>query len=727
MLNRRHFLQFAGATLAAGAGLHRHLLAQLTSHAQVLSQRTPRKLALLVGINDYQNDLNPLYGCLTDVELQYQLLVHRYGFLPQDIVRLTDTTAQKPTRINILTAFEEHLIKSAQPGDVVVFHYSGHGSQLQDPQPLTADGLNGTIVPAEGQNDIMGRTLFLLLSALPTSQVTTLLDSCFSGGGLRGTVQFRSINSRLARGSELPSALELDYQEQWRSRLGWSPTDFQARRQRGIAQGIAIGSARRDQLAADARFEGFFAGALTYLLTRYLWQLPLNQPIERVFVDLQRSTKDVANVNGVAQEPVFEAAIAGDRQELPYFLSLARPAAEAVVLKQEGAQVYFWLGGVSAQSLRNFTSGAILTTIARENQPAVDIEQLQREGLRGLGRIISGAGTVQPGDLLREKIRGVPPDLNLRVGLDQSLGAERAQWQAALQTLTGLTTVPVEPGRSLDIILGRLTVDPAPTSRPEPPSGNRWGLLTPSLTPIAASFGPAAEPLSTAIARLTVKLKTLLATRLLKSLVNEQASTLNVTTQLYPVGQAPPPQPMQGSRAAQETGQFSRLPTVAAVQFAPETTLQLRVENQEQRDLYLAVLIIMGNGDLAVLFPYWDAPEDAARIAAGQTITVPRPDDRFRFTVKGPAGFAELLILASVTPLRDALRGLNAIATQRGTRSGNPTVLQGDDPLTMMNALLGDMDRATRSSPIKVRPRVQALDVNKFAVFSTTIEVVEAD
>jgi hypothetical protein len=41
---------------------------------------------------------------------------------------LTDDTPLKPTRANILQAFEEHLIAQARPGDVVVFQALHNGN-----------------------------------------------------------------------------------------------------------------------------------------------------------------------------------------------------------------------------------------------------------------------------------------------------------------------------------------------------------------------------------------------------------------------------------------------------------------------------------------------------------------------------------------------------------------------------------------------------------------------
>ncbi|MBR8833726.1 MAG: caspase family protein [Stigonema ocellatum SAG 48.90 = DSM 106950] len=184
-MNRRHFLQFAGSALSTLGLTHLDIINQGNRYAQVLAQSTPRKLALLVGINKYPRDrrnLSNLRGCITDVKLQEELLVHRFGFNRDDIVKLTDDIDSppeyQPTRKNILEKFKKHLINQAKPGDVVVFHFSGHGSFLPDPNPIAKctdgksdDESNSTFVVADQiQNnyapDIMGRTLFLLRLAL---------------------------------------------------------------------------------------------------------------------------------------------------------------------------------------------------------------------------------------------------------------------------------------------------------------------------------------------------------------------------------------------------------------------------------------------------------------------------------------------------------------------------------------------------------------------------------
>ncbi len=63
--SRRHFLQFAGSTLATLGISQLNIQRQAESYGKVLAQSTPRKLALLVGINEYSTQ--PLRGCVNDL------------------------------------------------------------------------------------------------------------------------------------------------------------------------------------------------------------------------------------------------------------------------------------------------------------------------------------------------------------------------------------------------------------------------------------------------------------------------------------------------------------------------------------------------------------------------------------------------------------------------------------------------------------------------------------
>ncbi|MHC5862180.1 CHAT domain-containing protein [Nostoc sp.] len=105
------------------------------NYGEVLAQDTRRKRALLVGINDYPGtsaqDLKTqglwyqLKGAVTDVDLQRELLIHRFEFHPDDVLVLSDRQA---TRQNILDKFEQHLIQWVKSPDDVGVAYLDLGN-----------------------------------------------------------------------------------------------------------------------------------------------------------------------------------------------------------------------------------------------------------------------------------------------------------------------------------------------------------------------------------------------------------------------------------------------------------------------------------------------------------------------------------------------------------------------------------------------------------------------
>jgi hypothetical protein len=372
---RRHFLQFVGSALAAIGFNQLSFLQSAQRYGQVLAQSTPRKLALLVGINNYASQ--PLEGCLNDVDLQRNLLIYRFGFNPKDILVLPDT---KATRQGILTAFEEHLIKQAKPGDVVVYHYSGHGSRIFDPNPIVVEpgqeGLNGTFVPVDSNlpvgypdvggsvQDIMGHTLFLLMSALKTENVTVVLDSCFSGGATREA----RVRSRDGGKNVLVSSDEKTYQEQWLSRLRMSPEDFVRGYRAGVAKGVVLAATAPYQLAREVNINGFKAGIFSYLLTHFLWQE--DSKIEQIF---QKILPEIPKE--FDQLPRYEVKEGrGYQQQPPFFINSPKSPAQAVVTGVPGNNAQLWLGGVD---LRKVQAGTVFTAVKGTGQ----VKVVSRDGL----------------------------------------------------------------------------------------------------------------------------------------------------------------------------------------------------------------------------------------------------------------------------------------------------------------------------------------------------------
>jgi hypothetical protein len=731
-LKRRQFLQFAGSTLTALGISQLDLTRQGIRYAKSLAQSTSRKLALLVGINAYPSGIPSLRGCLTDVEMQYELLVHRFGFNPKDILIITDKTDLKPTRQNILEQFQAHAIAQAKPGDVVVFHFSGHGSQVIDPHPipeLIVNGevvpntkkLNGTMVPCDRMTnrsdtvqDIMGRSLFLLVHALQTENVTVVLDSCHSGGGTRGDLVFRAIPSRLDSGAALPSQTELEFQQRWMKDLRLSEAQLSAMRRKGIAKGLAIGSAQFDQPATDATFDNgsFYAGAFTYLLTRYLWQAATQESIGTTFVNLARSTNDLASESGFIQVPLIAANPEDNNQKPAYFLTPPHPWAEAVVreVKSDG-QIEYWLGGISSLSLEANSQGTVWAAIDTAGREIGEIEQQSRTGLLGYGKLIKGQrGSIQRGVLLREKIRGIPNALKLRVGLDPSLGNQLELARTSLASMEQVEVVPA--GAGAEYLLGRMTTSYRQQVQQqkivEMPPVDSVGLFLPGLRSLPKTFQQAGESVPEAVNRLQGRLKSLLAGKLLKLITGSDvvmggnATELKVATAIVPKGSAA---------------------TTTPSQFTVGTDIQVKVRNHENRNLYVAVISISSSGKLTPLFPYWNSAEVEALLAPKQELITPQEGDGYAFTLRG-AGALEILVLASAQPIRDALKGLKTIATVTNPGERSPVNLEGDRAFNWVQELLGDLDRNTRGI-VTVAPRSDRIVAkSQLAAISTIVNVV---
>eukprot|EP01062_Namystynia_karyoxenos_P077315 TRINITY_DN774_c1_g4_i1.p1 TRINITY_DN774_c1_g4~~TRINITY_DN774_c1_g4_i1.p1 ORF type:complete len:618 (+),score=131.84 TRINITY_DN774_c1_g4_i1:80-1933(+) len=147
-----------------------------------------RKRALLIGIN-YRGTRAALHGCVNDVRRMQQMLQRR-GWGPHEMRVLHDEThdsRMRPTKANILDGLR-WLAGGVQPGDVLFFHYSGHGAQKEDPHGLEEDGMNETILPEDFQRAgmISDDEIFdMVVRPLPDGvRMTAVMDCCHSGTGL---------------------------------------------------------------------------------------------------------------------------------------------------------------------------------------------------------------------------------------------------------------------------------------------------------------------------------------------------------------------------------------------------------------------------------------------------------------------------------------------------------------------------------------------------------------
>ncbi len=139
--------------------------------------------AMLVGLNEYEDRANygQLQVCVKDVNAIRENLVAG-GFDPARIRLLTDQTDEKPTRAKILAAFQS-LANAAEPDDLLLFYYSGHGDQTDGESYLVArDGqylvLPDTAVPVSKIKQIMEQS--------QARAKVMILDACHSGVDMGG-------------------------------------------------------------------------------------------------------------------------------------------------------------------------------------------------------------------------------------------------------------------------------------------------------------------------------------------------------------------------------------------------------------------------------------------------------------------------------------------------------------------------------------------------------------
>jgi len=255
-VNRPSIFVFAALWVVSGPGGAR-LAAGDTGHGP------PGKRALLVGIDNYKypDKIPSLAGSINDVEDMRAVLIGKFEFPAENITVLKDAEA---THAGIISAIRTQLIAKAQPGDIVVFHYSGHGSQMPDKTKKMIGGVDETIVPYDSRDDagkvfdISGAELhgLLLQLAAKTRNITFILDSCHSGTLVRGA-RVRGIIADERQPPPPPS-----YAVETRG-LG------QIEGSSGL-QYAFIAAATSRESAFEHFSEGKVHGALTYFLTRQL-------------------------------------------------------------------------------------------------------------------------------------------------------------------------------------------------------------------------------------------------------------------------------------------------------------------------------------------------------------------------------------------------------------------------------------------------------------------------
>jgi hypothetical protein len=781
-LSRRALIKQAGAAAFAlglsDLAIHLGLLPQAKAYGQALAQPAGRKLALLIGINNYPeralsaegDAVSKLAGCTTDVSLQKELLIHRFGFLPSDIVCLTNAQA---TRAGIYEAFADHLYAQAQPEDVVVFHFSGCGAQVRIEDALGGQSTVRSLIPADGLlptearpaiNDILEIELKALLSLINTQQITTVLDAGFVDVAvpLAGGLRSRS-RSAIATGQP-PAPFPLLVNSQ---RLGQDGDPF---------PGVLLRAAAVDNVVVERQWDGFHAGAFTYVLTQYLWTAPVPATVGEV---LGRSQETLMRWGGSNQQPEASGSrnldlihLEKTPEKTPSIYStplLDGFRGEGVIqsISADGKTATLWLGGLTPRVLEYLGPSAVMECAGRK------LKLKSRSGLVGKATIIDFPGSpllpLQPGQPVFEAVRRLPKSLDLIVALDAQLARiERVDATSALSALafvssTSDTDLPADCllGKPLAGRLETLTAslrptkvspkassqsaaqsvaqtassdssressqDPAPLANPTDTKGESgYGLFSLTRSLIPGTLALQDEAIKPAISRLVPKLQSLLALKLLRLSENRASSKLSVRVTLEMVS------PQSKQLFSRQTLRASSAPNLSQNApgqegFIPQVPLGSRARyhlfNDGETPLYYTLINVNARERLSAFCPVVDVPAAKAEqpkmdriaataIAPGSSIAIPSPD--LDWAIDAPPGPVETYVVCSTLPLTQTFSVLLSASINSGSQRVDPL----PNPLAVVEALLSDLNQGDH-------PDAYALDVSQWATLNFTYQAVQ--
>ncbi|MGK7939954.1 MAG: caspase family protein [Crocosphaera sp.] len=705
---------------------------QLQKYYQTLADPTHRKLALLVGINDY-NQKFALKGCLTDVERQKDLLIHRFGFQGQDILTLTDKQA---TRQGIETAFIEHLVKQAKPGDVVIFHFSGYGNYVQispNVDPTITKGqrrgimTKGGITLNQGKSNtdnILEETLHLLGRSLKTDKVTMVLDTSYHSKGqkVQGNLRVRSFP--YMRDQIDPE--ELAFQSQLKQNL--------SQKQTTASPGIILTAASANQVATEIKGNGFSAGLFTYALTQYLWA---TAPAISVTTILNKTKEQILPLMGEKQEPQQENS---PKQPLftYYLLPTVSDGAEAFISTvEDGTTATITLTGLSSNILRHYALNSLFSCVDSHDSSFNPSLQLKSHtGLKGKVRQLLREKTspqpLQVGQLLQESLRCLSPNPGLTVALDPKLQRiERVDATSAFSAIQTVADVVSEGEQPVDCILG-LSVSP---SQPED-TGLRYSLFLPGGVELPNTVGKSGEAIKSAVERLRPTLDKLLGIKLWGLTLNEHSSRLPLSVTLEGLAEDPYiieqrqttrsqtiTSPSETKNKTTEKPRPTELPKVAR-----GTRLRYRLQNQGEQPLYYLMVGINSSGTAIAYLP---ADEENAEnnsshqplIEPGREQVVPTAATGVTWTTSSIEGWEQIIVITAIAPFERTREALTKI---REFKPEKEQIISLENPLNIARSLLQDLTVASQKINNLTEPTAEtySLDVKAWSSLSFIYQVI---
>ncbi|GAA4263584.1 caspase family protein [Dactylosporangium darangshiense] len=314
--------------------------------------------ALLVGIDDYGGRLPGLNGCVNDIRGFAEFLV---GRVPEERLHVVTLFDGEATRQRVIDGFTGHL-SGAGAGDVVVFYYSGHGSQEPVEERywrLEPTGHNQTIVCYDsrrpGVPDLADKELSELIGGVAAggAHVLVVLDCCHSGGGTRdpGTLP-ADVRARFAPPAERPRALDAYLPGVGRAMIEAGGTDAAV----AAPRHVSLAACESGQLAVEMPIGARRHGIFSAMLLRALADLGPAATYRELLGAATAAVRDRV----FDQHPVGYAAEPGDLDEPVFGGAVRLPRSQVTLEHVRGA---WWIDAGSVHGIQP-PQGAETTVVA---------------------------------------------------------------------------------------------------------------------------------------------------------------------------------------------------------------------------------------------------------------------------------------------------------------------------------------------------------------------------
>ncbi len=254
-----------------------------------------KKKAIVVGIDKYYNPDWNLQGCSLDAAIMSGILQDHYDF-PRDYIRLL--LDERATKAHIEDRLE-WLVRDAAAGDVLVFFYAGHGSQVRDRNgDELEDHLDEILCPhdLDWDDPLTDDVLASYFSRVPEGvNLTIIFDCCHSGTGTRSLYVPVSPDGQIQGKPEykkiryLKPPVDIEYRSRGlKRRLGIRTLGEASAVQQNH---VLLAACSSYQEAQEKHFQGEIRGAFSYYFERTLkrenWDLTYSEAHEGTLVRLR--------------------------------------------------------------------------------------------------------------------------------------------------------------------------------------------------------------------------------------------------------------------------------------------------------------------------------------------------------------------------------------------------------------------------------------------------------